>query len=146
MRAVLPRVSRRGVRADEGERGPALGDRYRTAGHDGTNGRGDRQSMGAGAGPENDALSSELAVTADDRTGSAPKLSPSTQPSALPRGGTQTASFDVGDVRRELAAAPGAARLVVADGTARDISVVDPAALAEWSRAIAWLLSLAPAS
>src|SRR5688500_8773955 len=74
------------------------------------------RAWGPAPAPKYDALSSALAVTADDRTGSAPKLSPSTQPSALPRGGTQTASFDVGDVRLELTAAPGAARLVVADG------------------------------
>ena len=54
--ALLPRVARCGVRADEGERRPALGDRHRAAGHDGTNGRGSRQGMGAGAGSEIDAL------------------------------------------------------------------------------------------
>ena len=59
-------------------------------------------------------------------------------------GETQSASFDVGGLRLELSAAPGAARLVVAANDARDTYVVDPAALASWATATAKLLALEP--
>jgi hypothetical protein len=84
-------------------------------------------------------------VTADDRTSSASNLAPSADSAANARTDIQSASFDLGDLRLELTASPGAARLVVAAGTVRDIYVVDPAALAEWSRWIRRLLTLAPA-
>jgi hypothetical protein len=61
-------------------------------------------------------------------------------------GGTQSASFDVGALRLELSAAPGATRLVVATDNARDTYVVDPAALASWAAATAKLLTLEPAT
>ena len=82
-------------------------------------------------------------MTADDRIGSASNLVPSAESAS--RADTQSATFDLGDLRLELTASPGAARLVVAADTARDIYVVDPAALAEWSRGIERLLALAPA-
>ena len=59
---------------------------------------------------------------------------------------TQSASFDVGKLRLELSAAPGAARLVVATDEARDTYVVDPDALASWAAATAKLLTLEPAT
>ena len=89
-------------------------------------------------------------MTADDRTSSASNLSPATGP--VPSGaagshpGTQSATFELGDVRIELTASPGAARVVVSDARARDVYVVDPSALADWSRAIHQLLALAPAA
>ena len=84
-------------------------------------------------------------MTADDRASSARNLAPSAESVAASRTDTQTASFDLGDLRVELTASPGAARLVVAAGATRDIYVVDPVALAEWSRGIKRLLLLAPA-
>lgn len=59
---------------------------------------------------------------------------------------TQSASFDVGGLRLELSAAPGATRLVVATDDARDTYVVDPSALAAWAAATAKLLTLEPAT
>ena len=90
-------------------------------------------------------------MTADDRTSSASNFTPATGPaspvaSTGPSADTQSASFDLGDVRVELAASPGAARVVVGAGEVRDIYVVDPASLADWSRAIERLLALGPAS
>jgi len=82
-------------------------------------------------------------VTADDRIGSASNLIPLAEPAS--RADTQSATFDLGDLRLELTASPGAARLVVAADNARDIYVVDPAALADWARGIERLLALAPA-
>lgn len=102
--------------------------------------------MGAAAGLANNALSRECSVTADDRTSSASNLSPTTGSSAHSRGDTQSASFDLGDLRVELTASPGAARVVVAAGEVRDIYVVDPAALAAWSRSVERLLTLIPAA
>jgi hypothetical protein len=85
-------------------------------------------------------------VTADDRTSAASKLSRSAGSSVLSAGSVQTASFGFGDLRVELTASPGAARVVVATVEARDIYVVDPAALADWSRAVERLLALGPAT
>ena len=82
-------------------------------------------------------------MTADDRIGSASNLVPAAEPAI--RSDTQSASFDLGDVRLELTASPGAARVVVAVGDVRDIYVVDPAALADWSRGVERLLALPPA-
>ena len=58
---------------------------------------------------------------------------------------SQSASFAVGELRLELSAAPGAARLIVAAGDVRDVYVVDPGALAEWADSLQRLLRLEPA-
>ena len=83
-------------------------------------------------------------MAADDRSAPAMRLSPSTS-EPIVGGETQTASFQVGAMRIDLSAAPGAARLVVAAGLDRDIYVVDPGALAAWAQATRKLLSLEPA-
>ena len=85
-------------------------------------------------------------MTTDDRTGSAPNLSPSLTSPASARADTQTASFEVAQFRLELTAAPGAARLVVVRTDARDIYVVEPATLADWARSLERLLGLTPAT
>jgi hypothetical protein len=85
-------------------------------------------------------------VTTDDRTGSAPKLSPSVALPASARADTQTASFEVAHFRLELTASTGAARLVVVQAGARDIYVVEPATLANWARSLERLLALTPAT
>jgi hypothetical protein len=85
-------------------------------------------------------------VTTDDRTGSAPNLSPSVAPPAGARADTQTASFEVAQFRLELTAATGAARLVVVHTGARDIYVVEPTTLANWARSLERLLALTPAT
>ena len=99
--------------------------------------------MGARAGPETDALTRSSTVAADERSAPASRLSPI--PGDRIAGATQTASFQVGALRLELSASPGAARLVVAADDVRDIYVVDPAALASWARSCRQLLSLGPA-
>ena len=83
-------------------------------------------------------------MAADERSGPGSHTSAAAAES-IAGSGTQTASFDVGELRIELSAAPGAARLVVASGQIRDIYVVDPAALASWSAATHRLLALVPA-
>jgi hypothetical protein len=85
-------------------------------------------------------------VVADERSG--PRSGVSSVRVDAPRADaeTQSASFDVGELRLELSAAPGAARLVVATDDARDTYVVDPAALAAWAAATAKLLTLEPAT
>jgi hypothetical protein len=85
-------------------------------------------------------------VTADDRTSAASKLAPSAGSSVLSVGSVQTASFGFGDLRVELTASPGAARVIVANLEARDVYVVDPMTLAAWSRGIERLLALPPAT
>jgi hypothetical protein len=85
-------------------------------------------------------------VVGDERSG--PISGVSSVRAEVPRteGETQSASFDVGGLRLELSAAPGATRLVVATDDARDTYVVDPAALASWAVATAKLLTLEPAT
>jgi hypothetical protein len=84
-------------------------------------------------------------VVADDRA--RPLADVASTPARAPSAGseTQTASFDVGELRLELSAAPGAARLVVSAGADRDVYIVDPNALETWAVATTKLLSLAPA-
>jgi len=84
-------------------------------------------------------------VTADERSIPASRLSSSTASEPIAGGTTQTASFQVGGLRLELSAAPGAARLVVAAADDRDTYVVDPTILASWAQACRRLLSLVPA-
>jgi hypothetical protein len=83
-------------------------------------------------------------VVADDRSR---RVSDVPAPASAPRAdtGEQTACFVVGSLRLELSAAPGAARLVVADDRSRDIYVVEPNALAIWAAATARLMMLMPA-
>ena len=100
--------------------------------------------MGARAGPETDALTRSSTVAADERSAPASRLSP-IPGDRIAGGATQTASFQVGALRLELSASPGAARLVVAADDVRDIYVVDPAALASWAQSCRQLLSLVPA-
>ena len=80
-------------------------------------------------------------MAADERSAPASRLSPSAS-EPIAGGTTQTASFQVGALRLELSASPGAARLVVAADDVRDIYVVDPAALASWAKGCRQLLSL----
>jgi hypothetical protein len=84
-------------------------------------------------------------VVADDRSGQSPGVSSLAAASRIDAG-TQSASFDVGSVRLELSASPGAARLVLAADGSRDTYVIDPSALTAWSSATTKLLSLAPAA
>ena len=58
----------------------------------------------------------------------------------------QTASFDVGGFRIELAARIGALTLDVIVGDARDTYVIDPETLDCWADGTARLLALSPAS
>jgi hypothetical protein len=83
-------------------------------------------------------------VTADERSIPASRLSSNPASEPIAGGATQTASFQVGALRLELSAAPGAARIVVAADDARDIYVVDPAVLASWAKSCRRLLSLVP--
>ena len=84
-------------------------------------------------------------MTADERSVPASRLTSSTASEPIAGGTTQTASFQVGALRIELSAAPGAARLVVAADDARDTYVVDPAVLASWAQGCRQLLSLVQA-
>ena len=83
-------------------------------------------------------------MTADERSIRASRLSSNPASEPIAGGATQTASFQVGALRLELSAAPGAARIVVAAANARDTYVVDPAVLASWAQGCRRLLSLVP--
>jgi len=85
-------------------------------------------------------------VVADDRPGSVSNVPVAPTSTAGADASAQSASFDIGNLRLELSASPGAARLVVSDSTTRDVYVVDPAALASWSRGVGQVASLQPAS
>jgi len=85
-------------------------------------------------------------VVADERSGPISGVSSARVDAPRAEGETQSASFDVGGLRLELSAAPGATRLVVATEDARDTYVVDPVALASWATTTAKLLTLEPAS
>jgi len=54
----------------------------------------------------------------------------------------QSALFEIGGLRLEFSASPGAARLVVSGDGARDTYVVDPSALAHWAASTEKLLTL----
>jgi hypothetical protein len=86
-------------------------------------------------------------VAFDNRSSSLSNLSPSSAGSS-PSGDrrAQTAAFDIGALRLELKAAPGATRLVIAGDGTRDSYVVDPLALASWAGMAIKLLDLKPAS
>ena len=84
-------------------------------------------------------------MVADDRSGALPGVS-SLASASRAGAKTQSASFDVGSVRLELSAAPGAARLVVVLDGQQDTHVIGPAELGAWSAATAKLLALLPAS
>lgn len=84
-------------------------------------------------------------MVADDRSGALPGVS-SLASASRAGAETQSASFDVGTVRLELSASPGAARLVVVVEGQQETYVIDPSELGAWSAATAKLLALLPAS
>lgn len=57
-----------------------------------------------------------------------------------------TASFALGELRLDLSAAAGAARLVVTRRHARDVFIVDAGALHAWARRVEQVLRLIPAT
>ena len=85
-------------------------------------------------------------MVADDRPGPISGVSSVRADAPRTDGAIQSASFDVGGLRLEFSAAPGATRLVVAADDARDTYVVDPAALGAWAAATRKLLTLEPAA
>ena len=83
-------------------------------------------------------------MTAGDRSRSTLGLSSSSASASRSGSETQSATFDIGKLRLELSASPGAARLVVMGNGARDTYVVDPSVLARWAALTKKLLSLQP--
>jgi len=64
----------------------------------------------------------------------------------IPSDDAQTASFDIGGYRIELAARHGATTLGVAGAEGRDSYLIDPETLDRWAEGTARLLGLSPAS
>lgn len=81
-------------------------------------------------------------MIADDRSGPASGVSSSAAAARRGDAETQSASFEIGGLRLELTASPGAARLVVSADGARDTYVVEPLALSDWAGSTEKLLTL----
>lgn len=81
-------------------------------------------------------------MIADDRSGPGPGVSSSTATPRRADAEMQSASFEIGGLRLDFSASPGAARLVVSGDGARDTYVVEPSGLADWAGSTEKLLAL----
>lgn len=83
-------------------------------------------------------------VTAD-RSRPTHRLSPASATEHVPSRCAPSASFCLGELRLELSAATGAARLVITHRRRRDVYIIDPGSLYAWARRVSQVLTLVPA-